>query len=465
MKVIDKNSNIHHTLDELSRGGQGIVYKTSDPEIAIKIEINSMSGEHIKEDEKTNNKIDALRLLPIPRGINITLPISTLNEYSGYVMRLLNDMIPFEKAFTFNGEMKYPSEWIKDLAVDNEEIAKIFAEYLLTGGAKARFRAYLKVACYLAKLHSKGLVYCDISDNNMFVSKDLKLNNVWLIDADNINFQKNTLKNGYYTNGYGAPEIAQVKSGCTFYSDCYAFMVSFFYQISQTHPFKGAKVEQNQDDSWDTNWDDDFTENNEQKAFNGEFPWILDKEDSSNERDTQIMIESFCSGKIIELFDKMFCKEGRENMYKRPSMYQIADQISNELNNIINCSCCKMEYNYLLNENCPYCDNEEKNIIKVTSYYYENNSKGKKVKEAIISQVGDVYLDIITNNTVKDSDKIAFSISCNGKLVIKKELSSAVNNQKTGEKIIGKYQTNEKEVLFVVDHNEESVLVEFKVIK
>lgn len=90
--------------------------------------------------------------------------------------------------------------------------------YSDTGSTKIRLLALYKCAAILSELHANGLVYCDVSPNNVFVSKHAK--DVWLIDADNLRYEK--LKGGYsvYSPHYGAPEIVQGVDKSRPYADC-----------------------------------------------------------------------------------------------------------------------------------------------------------------------------------------------------------------------------------------------------
>ena len=49
---IDEKNNIHYIKDEIGRGGQGVVYRTFDPDTVIKIplyENEELTGEKAKE--------------------------------------------------------------------------------------------------------------------------------------------------------------------------------------------------------------------------------------------------------------------------------------------------------------------------------------------------------------------------------------------------------------------------------
>lgn len=354
----------HVISEEIARGGQGAVYRTLDSNIALKIEINLNTGE-IVMDESNNDKFDNIRILPIPENLNVTLPRAALKGCAGYVMTLLEDMESFSKAFDKELEDLYINQWLKDFVEDNEDFVKGFGSYIATGGKRRRILAYLKCACIIAKLHASGLVYCDFSPNNVFISSDMEYSNVWLIDADNLNYQSITIKGGYYTPGYAAPEVVKRK-GCTFYSDNYSFAVSLFWQLTGTHPFKGQLVEEG--------IEDDFADNVEEKAYSGEFPWIADVEDDSNATETTIPYQSILSGKIMDCFERTFSQKGKGNRVLRTSMFEWAETLAYENDNTVKCHHCEMEYLPENEKHCPWCDSEN-NLIRIKSFVFYNEQK------------------------------------------------------------------------------------------
>ena len=211
-KILDLNENEHVVRNFIAGGGQGEIYSTKDPSIALKI----------NKKNDNNELFETLLRLPIPKNINITLPIAILKEKSGYIMFFLEKMIPFEKVFGRNllpqkGDVI--NSWLKSL--DTEENGVLFNDFYnfqKTGGKAKRLLAYLKSGIIMAKLHTNGLVYCDFSTNNVFISENIEYNNVYFIDADNLNFQEYTKKQGYYTPWFAAPEVVNGR-GCTYYSD------------------------------------------------------------------------------------------------------------------------------------------------------------------------------------------------------------------------------------------------------
>lgn len=364
-----------HKVDkEIARGGQGIVYRTQNSNIAIKLELDSTTMEIVK-DVSGNEKYDNIRLLPIPENINLTLPQATLSHVSGYVMTLLDDMNSLEKEFdySFDKESEYISNWLKELKEENgeniEEFINVIGQYIFSGGRRNRIDAYMKCACILSKLHAQGLVYCDFSSKNAFYSNKSGEGVVWLIDADNLNYQSKTIKEGYYTPGYGAPEVLKGK-GCTFYSDSYAFAVSLFWQLTWSHPFIGPLTEEG--------FDDDFADSSQEKAYSGELPWVCDTEDTSNYLDTKIHQQMVISNKLMNLFQRTFSETGRKKRNTRPSLFEWSYVLAGDLDTSVKCSNCGMDYDGLTNEICPWCDNNNP-VIKMTAYVQNKVNERKEI--------------------------------------------------------------------------------------
>lgn len=363
-QYIDSFGYAHRITEEISRGGQGIVYRTTDPNIAVKIEIDPNDGGKIL-DQTGNQKFLDMWFLPIPSKINITLPKATLKTYSGYTMTLLEDMEAFEKSFNKEIEDIEMNSWLTQIYEQNKECGQRFASYVGTGGKRRRLLAYLKCSVIISKLHANGLVYCDFSSNNVFISNDKEHCNIWLIDADNLNYQAYTT-NGYYTPGYAAPEVVRRK-GCTFYSDAYSFAIALFWQLTGRHPFRGACID---------NYEGDFVDEIETDADNGQLPWLLDKDDDSNFIGTPIPYQPLLSNELIEMFDQTFCLKGRQKRFSRPSMFEWSEAIAYELDRTIRCNHCEMEYVADdVNEICPWCDHRNR-YIHLKSYIYNHYRKG-----------------------------------------------------------------------------------------
>ncbi|GAA8496417.1 hypothetical protein HpNP92_15060 [Helicobacter pylori] len=52
-KIVDSEGNIHKTIEVLGKGGQGIVYRCLDKDVAIKVVLRD--GDFIKDKESLNN--------------------------------------------------------------------------------------------------------------------------------------------------------------------------------------------------------------------------------------------------------------------------------------------------------------------------------------------------------------------------------------------------------------------------
>ena len=101
--LADEHGNLHYLDDELARGGQGIVFRTTDVDLAIKQPLDA-SGNPDK-NANLRDRFQNIRLLPLPPRIPISLPLAILRDEPGYVMRLLNGMTSFE-VFEMNGTTK-----------------------------------------------------------------------------------------------------------------------------------------------------------------------------------------------------------------------------------------------------------------------------------------------------------------------------------------------------------------------
>ena len=124
---IDEFGNVFSLRNELSRGGQGVVYRTKDPDLAIKQPIDPTTGE-VDLNSNMRNVFRGVRCLPIPKDARVALPLSILRDEPGYVMRLLRGMRSFDSAFYLKGDAK---EAIRDadmpgwLQGADRELAKI----------------------------------------------------------------------------------------------------------------------------------------------------------------------------------------------------------------------------------------------------------------------------------------------------------------------------------------------------
>lgn len=348
---VDVSKNKFLLRGEIARGGQGAVYRTQYPNTVIKLELDN--GKLIPANDESRKKFQKVMTLPIPQNSNVTLPMNILEKFSGYTMRMMDDMTSFLDAFGGTvDEEPLNSPWLESIAQDNPQLAMIFFKLIKRGGLRRFFRAYMYAAQILAKIHGAGLVYCDFSHRNIFISKDMNFCHVWLIDADNLDYQKNTRAQDkyFYTPHIGAPELHRRESGCTFYSDAFAFASTFFQQLTNHHPFDGA--------AFDEKLEEIELEEAEIYRDCGEFPWIFDSEDDSNFWEEGGLFTEFLPPTIMNLLDETFgAEKGLFKISRRPSMSEWSFALAQTLDEIIRCPHCKMDRHGNAAK-CSWCDAE-----------------------------------------------------------------------------------------------------------
>jgi len=351
-EIVDSNNNIHRIKKVLGRGGQGVVFETYDADIAIKL-VTDQAGQPLKisdpgERVKYNRKIDYVRTLPILSEIKISKPLSTLKDpYVGYVMKLLQGMIPLDSM----------------IAPSGTDIAEY---YLKTGGLRRRYEVLSRAAQIFSIMHSIPLVYSDVSPNNIFYSSDADFNEVWLIDSDNLRYQSGR-SNIIYTPRYGAPELVNEISGVNTLSDIYAFAVMSFKILAQVHPFLGKYVEEGEWDDASSGGDD-----REAMAYKGKISWIEEPSDDSNRTTNGIPRNFILNYAVRELFNATF-GPGRNDPGARPSMSDWHTRFLQAADLTIKCLQCGMTFfaNFGKYKLCPSCDSKLPGYLFISVYRWD----------------------------------------------------------------------------------------------
>lgn len=402
--VRDRNGYQHTLTGKIDGGGQGDVYRTLNPNVAVKLAFDKQGKDTYSKNVSENEKYEFLRTLPLPEHTDITLPQVALREYEGYVMTLLGDMKSFESAFA-DVETDYTNGWLDAIREGNEQCADAFAGYIATGGIRRRLEAYFRCASTLAAIHAAGLVYCDFSANNVFISEeDAKA--VWLIDADNLNFQSHTMRNSTCgTPRYRAPEVVNGK-GNTFYSDCYSFAVSLFWNLTRRHPFDGALIEIC-----------DSCNEFEERAEAGEFPWILDPEDGRNRLGQEgegMPSELAVSPRLMECFSRTFSAEGRKKRSARTTMFEWTDALAGALDQTVRCPGCGMDYCAEESDICPWCDAVPE-VMKLVTY---RNGNAFWTYKRELTDGGEIAIPLRVIEGVRSGnlDEAAFCLRKNGQI-------------------------------------------------
>lgn len=439
-EYVDEYQNVHIQDKVLGQGGQGVVFRTKDPDLAIKL-VTDESGNPVTDEESVerySKRFKRVRLLPLPESLNISVPAALLQNNAGYVMQLLSEMVPFSH-FWLDGktaEKIGPDEIPTWLSAMPENEAKKIVHYYKTGGLRRRLHALYKCASLLARLHGNGMVYGDISPNNIFISEGIDDSSVWLIDADNIRFEIAAGGSVVYTPKYGAPELVQGKDGGRPSSDCHAFAVVAFYLLSLIHPFVGKKVDGTDEGDWADEENDD--EDVEDKAYAGLFPWVDDQDDDSNSSDSGLPRSLLLTEKLTALFKGTF-GPGRTSPLLRPTIYHWPEALAQAADLTVTCPDCSMNYYYDFihpeteDHNCPYCKTQRPQVLILESYRWNGSDKPlnspcwRYVRE--ISQGSELTVPrrVFDEFALLDSDtaEVLISSSDNGFLIKKSDHGKA----------------------------------------
>ena len=350
-RVVDETGVIHQLASEpLGRGGQGVVFETKTPGVAVKLItgpatmdrtdgstasvglrtlLKGLEGNAAEDDGAVSTlraRLDEVSILPL-EDLNIARPTALLKTHAGYVMRLLTDMEPIAALLAPPG---------------CDELAEF---YLQTGGLRRRLRVLAAAARLIGRLHARPIVYGDVSPYNVFISSDPVLARAWLIDPDNLHIE-GTPGPAVYTPGFGAPEVLQRRSRPTTLSDAWSFGVLAFWTLCQAHPMLGELVEAG---DWEGEVD------LEEQAMAGLLPWIHDVEDDSNYGEAGVFPrEMVMSSALTELAQRTF-GHSRRDPACRPGVSEWADALQLAADLTLTCPACGSTF-YVNAQVCPWCD-------------------------------------------------------------------------------------------------------------
>lgn len=335
MKELDMDDNVHIYNERglLGEGGQGAVYRTKDGDVALKLDNGNDTLQSFRE------KIEQIIYKPLPKS-DFATPLVLLKEKKGYIMKLLDGFKPLSN-LTPSGVN--PNEFQKQniplflerMYQTNQTWACKIAHYQKSGGLRTRLFILKRIACILSSLHLRGMAYCDLSPNNIFISQD-DIPLIKFIDADNIEYHSR-IKSGIYTPNYEIPEI-DMGGNNSMYSDIYAFGILAFYLLSMVYPFVEGEDDWDSDESqtkkiWESEWIDSDN-------FDGEY------------RDG---LRGTLSTKPLEALFSATFETGKLKPYMRPIMPLWINAIETALNNTLKCPECAMNYYDEYFDSCPYC--------------------------------------------------------------------------------------------------------------
>ena len=371
-EVVDQFGNRHQLANELARGGQGVVYRTGDADLAIKQPLGADGAVRLNMDMRS--RFQNVLCLPIPSRIPLALPLAVLRDEPGYVMRLLADMEPFSE-FELSGQMQTEMaklqvpKWLAGVR-DKRAMLRLL-HYASSGSTKRRLLTLSKCAGVLARLHAAGIVYGDVSPRNCFMSR-VDSREVWLIDADNLRFERHRGGETVYTPRYGAPEVVRAVDQSRPRTDAWAFTVMAFEALTLLYPFVGGKVlaVDELNDGWDAkSVTTPLPENLEEQAYAGLMPYVDDPDDRSNCAIGGLPRDLVLSSQLVSLFQETL-GVGRTQPWRRPSLAYWALELARAHDRSVVCPECSMSY-FLQHNACPYCGKSKPSLVLAKTSRWE----------------------------------------------------------------------------------------------
>ena len=298
---------------ELASGGQGVVYSTELPQTLIKGFTNK--DESVKKRWRVH--IEWLIRQDL-QDLKLARPLVLLKEpRMGYAMELMDGLIPLSDLF--DSFIKASDD------ISEENPTPHIQDYLDQGGLKRRIGILCQLARTLNQLHSRGMLYGDISPDNIFISDDVNHTETWLIDCDNISFESHSGL-AVHTPEYGAPELVRGEAMLSSMTDCWSFSVVAYQLLTHNHPLKGNLVNDGEPEV-------------EDEAFRGEHPWINDPDNLDNESLTNLPIQLLEHSNLPELFQQTFGL-GMQLPIERPTMAQWLEALTEVDEHLFFCSEC-----------------------------------------------------------------------------------------------------------------------------
>ncbi|WP_435586207.1 protein kinase domain-containing protein [Micromonospora aurantiaca (nom. illeg.)] len=304
------------TAEPLGHGGEGIVFRTLTSPYAVKLCKTNARDDDLAE------RLARLRWLPL-EDIPICRPLELLAApHVGYVMELLEDMVALRSVCEpTDGDL---GPW-----------------YAQAGGLRRRLRLLARCAEILGLLHGRGIVYSDVSPGNVLISASPSHEEVWLVDADNLQIESSTVDRRLVTPFYTAPELLRGMTGNTVHSDMYSFAVVAYEALVANHPLLGDLVEEGP-----VEYQDDVQR--------GLLPWVGHRTDDRN-RSTQAGLDPdlVLTKRLQSLFSQTF-EEGLADPWRRPDAGSWANALRTAADLTIVCPSCNQSY-YGFQDCCPWC--------------------------------------------------------------------------------------------------------------
>ena len=323
-QVIDETGAVHALSRRIGAGGQGEVWLAEGGRRIVKL-----FHAH-RDSEMLRRQLAFVRRLDLS-GLHVARPIAVLRPPRvGYIAEFLDEMMPIKAL------LEAPREGLLRWHLDS-------------GGLRRRLRLLAHAGEALLGLHGRGVVYADVSHNNVFVSVPPDAVEAWLIDLDNLTHESDP-RRAIHTPGYGAPEVVSGDAGCTTLSDAWAFAVLVWQTLTLTHPFVGDLVDGGEPEL-------------EEEAFAGRLPWVRHSTDARNVCTSGLPPELVLAGRLIELARRTF-EEGVTDRQRRPGVAEWVDRLHAAADQTVACPGCAGTY-FVTEAACPWCDDPRPSVVPV----------------------------------------------------------------------------------------------------
>jgi hypothetical protein len=316
LRLRDEFQNEFVLSDEIGSGGQGEVWSLLGGGAAAKF---------LFSDNDAAREALRTRLQRIARsdltGIPIATPLALVDGPVGYIMELLEDMVSLSTLF------------IPPRGADQ------VGWYRDTGGLRRRLIVLANTADALHRLHAKALAYCDLSPNNVLVSRWASFDHIWLIDPDNLAAESDRAGLALHTPTFGAPEVVRGDCANDTLSDVFSLALMVFRVLVNNHPFYGDAVQ------YDTGL--------ETEAYSGGLPWIDHPTDTRNRSTRGVPRDWVLTGGLARLAGRAF-EAGLADPAARPSAAEWRDELLRAADFTVACPGCDVSV-YAFHGACPWC--------------------------------------------------------------------------------------------------------------
>lgn len=314
-RVVDESGAVHTHSKRIGAGGQGEVWLAEGGRRIVKLLNRRGDADFLRRQFAFVRRLDLA-------GLHVARPIAVLKPpHVGYVAEFLGDMVSIKSL------LEAPA-------------ANLLRWHIDTGGLCRRLRLLAHVGEVLVGLHARGVVYADLSHNNVFVSEPVHAAEAWLIDLDNLSHESDP-SCAIYTPGYGAPEIVARTAGCTSLSDAWAFAVLVWQTLTLTHPLVGDLVQDGEPEL-------------EEMAFAGRLPWVGHATDARNACSRGLPPEFVLAGRLLDSARRTF-EDGLGERTKRPSVAEWIERLHAAADQTVKCTGCAGTY-FANQPVCPWCD-------------------------------------------------------------------------------------------------------------